>query len=57
MAVLTVMDDGVGFDPADIPPDHVGLRLLTDLAESLGGSLAVESEPGRGTTLRMEVPR
>ena len=55
--VLTITDDGVGFDPADIPPDHVGLRLLTDLATSLGGSLSVGSAPGRGTTLRMEVPR
>ena len=55
--VLTVTDDGVGFDPPGVPADHVGLRLLTDLAASLGGSLAVDSAPGRGTTLRMEVPR
>jgi signal transduction histidine kinase len=56
-AALTIRDDGVGFDPATIPADHVGLRLLTDLATSVGGSLAIESAPGRGTTLRMEVPR
>jgi signal transduction histidine kinase len=55
--VLTVTDDGVGFDPTHVPADHVGLRLLSDLAASLGGSLEVESGPGRGTVLRMEVPR
>jgi signal transduction histidine kinase len=54
--VLTVTDEGVGFDPTAVPPDHVGLRLLTDLAGSLGGTLTVESAPGQGTMLHMEVP-
>ena len=54
-AVLTVTDDGVGFDPGAVPAQHVGLRLVTDLAEANGGTLAVESAPGRGTTLRMVV--
>jgi two-component system NarL family sensor kinase len=56
-AVLTVSDDGVGFDPAAVPADHVGLRILADLAGSLDGSLTVDSTPGMGTTLTMVVPR
>lgn len=56
-AVLTVSDDGVGFDPGSVPADHVGLRILADLAASLDGTLEVRSAPGRGTTLRMVVPR
>jgi signal transduction histidine kinase len=56
-AVLSVSDDGVGFDPGSVPADHVGLRILADLAASLGGSLEVQSAPGRGTTVRMVLPR
>ncbi len=55
--VLTVVDDGVGFDPNAVQPGHVGLRLLADLAHSLGGTLTIDSAPGSGTTVRMVVPR
>lgn len=54
---LTVTDDGTGFDPAAVEPGHVGLRLLTDLAHSRGGTLTVDSTPGSGTTVRMVVPQ
>jgi signal transduction histidine kinase len=55
-AVLEVSDDGVGFDPRAVGADHMGLRLLQDLAASVGGRLEVDAGPGRGTTLRMVVP-
>ncbi|MCH9817168.1 MAG: sensor histidine kinase [Actinomycetia bacterium] len=48
---LVISDDGVGFDPGVVPEGHVGLQLLQALARDTGGSLAVESKPGRGTTL------
>ncbi len=54
---LTVSDDGIGFDPAAVEAGHVGLRLLADLAHSLGGTLTIDSAPGSGTTVRMVVPR
>jgi two-component system, NarL family, sensor kinase len=54
---LTVTDDGTGFDPDAVETGHVGLRLLADLAHSLGGTLTIDSSPGSGTTLRMVVPR
>ena len=58
--VLQVVDDGVGFSPEDRrqrrTEGHVGLDLLTELAVASGGTLAVHSEPGAGTTVRLELP-
>ena len=57
---LVVADDGRGFPAADIlakgPNGHLGLALLTDLAERAGGDLAVESKDGEGTRLTLGVP-
>ena len=54
----TVHDDGVGFDPAAraIRSRHLGLTSMRERTAALGGTLAVESAPGRGTTVRVEVP-
>jgi signal transduction histidine kinase len=54
-ASLTVTDDGNGFE-ATQREGHFGLRLLDDLARDHEGSLEVESSPGAGTRLRVEVP-
>ena len=51
--VVEVSDDGVG--GAD-PSGGSGLRGLSDRVEALGGSLAVSSPPGAGTSLRAEIP-
>jgi signal transduction histidine kinase len=56
---LTVADDGVGFDP-DAPglrSRRLGLTSMEERARALGGSLAVVSRPGDGTTVTLEVPR
>jgi len=59
--VLEIADDGSGFSPADLEraraEGHMGLRLLDDLVRDAGGHVAVTSEPGPGTTVRLEVPR
>jgi PAS domain S-box-containing protein len=52
--VVEVADDGVG--GAD-PASGSGLRGLADRVEALGGSLAVASPAGAGTSLRAEIPR
>lgn len=53
--VLTVTDDGVGFDPAAVSGTaHYGLRGLESLVRDSGGVLAIESAPGEGTTTRLE---
>jgi signal transduction histidine kinase len=55
--VLTITDDGQGFEPARKAAEgHVGLRLLGDLAVEAGGTFAVTSHPGEGVVVRLEVP-
>jgi len=57
IAALRVEDDGTGFDHAGRADGaHFGLRLLGDVVDEVGGELTVDSEPGRGTTVRVEVP-
>jgi len=50
-----VRDDGVGFDPASVARGS-GLQGMTDRIDAIGGSLAIESAPGSGTTVRGKVP-
>jgi two-component system NarL family sensor kinase len=58
-AVLTVQDDGSGFDPAVVdqrPAEgHFGLSLLRDLVRDAGGRLELDGRDG--TTVRVELPR
>jgi signal transduction histidine kinase len=57
---LTVTDDGRGFAPGEREQrreqGHVGLALLEDLVHQQGGRLEIHSQPGRGTTVELEVP-
>lgn len=47
-----VRDDGVGFLPRDPNKEtHVGLRIMAERAEKIGGTLDVVSTPGRGTSI------
>jgi len=51
-----VEDDGAGFEPDRVQSgEHFGLLGLRERAEALDGSLTVESAPGAGTTLVVEV--
>ena len=53
---LEIADDGVGFDPAKASErGGLGLRGMEERVAGLGGRLAVESKPGEGTTVRVEV--
>ncbi len=54
--MVMVEDDGVGFDPEQVEHgDHFGLLGLRERAEALNGTLRVESAPGAGTTVVVEV--
>jgi signal transduction histidine kinase len=59
-AGLTIADDGRGFTPAAAEAaredGHLGLRVLADMARDAGGKLDIDSEPGRGTRVLLEVP-
>ncbi|WP_052868250.1 GAF domain-containing sensor histidine kinase [Streptomyces niger] len=56
--VLRVADDGRGFDPGAVrrAGRHLGLVSMRDRASGVGGTLTVESAPGKGTAVEMEVP-
>jgi signal transduction histidine kinase len=59
-AVLRVEDDGIGFAASALDgsarPGHFGLQIMQDLARDAGGRLTVDSAPGAGTRIRLEVP-
>ena len=43
---LGVEDDGIGFDPSEIPAERYGLAGINERAKLLGGSMILESSPG-----------
>ncbi|MGW7267338.1 GAF domain-containing protein [Streptomyces sp. NPDC054842] len=57
-AVLRIADDGAGFEPTAVRSAgrHLGLVSMRDRASGVGGTLTVESAPGKGTRIEMEVP-
>lgn len=54
-AILTVEDNGAGFDPRNGSSGH-GLGNMRTRAVALGGKLTISSEPGKGTRLRATFP-
>ncbi len=52
---LLIQDNGAGFNPAAGPRGH-GLANMQGRAESAGGSLQVDSAPGRGTRIVLTLP-
>jgi signal transduction histidine kinase len=61
--IVLIEDRGVGFDPARIVPaekrsetfGHLGLSSMAERIQALGGRLAIESRPGQGTCVRVEI--
>ena len=58
---LDVEDDGKGFEPSSVPPPRnskrgLGLLGMRERVEVFGGTLAVDSAPGQGTHVRIEIP-
>ena len=58
-ARVTVEDDGCGFEPDEVfaaTGGRVGLRVMRERAEEIGGSLAVQSAPGQGAKIIVTAP-
>jgi signal transduction histidine kinase len=54
---MFIEDDGIGFDPEQVSQaDRMGLLGMRERAEMLGGTLTIESTPGKGTSIIVEVP-
>lgn len=56
-ALVTLHDNGLGFDPHNVPAGHHGLMGMRFRVEAEGGMLEIASRPGGGTTLRARLPR
>ena len=56
--VLAVEDQGVGFDASAVPAsaEHMGLSSIRERTEMLKGKLKVESSPGKGTRITVDIP-
>jgi PAS domain S-box-containing protein len=57
---LTIVDNGVGFAPDDLDRRKTpcwGLMMMTERAEAVGARCRIESEPGRGAQVIVEVPQ
>jgi len=54
--IVTVQDDGVGFDPGEAAGRGLGLLGIQERVRELGGKVNIFSQPGRGTLLTVEVP-
>jgi ligand-binding sensor domain-containing protein/signal transduction histidine kinase len=50
---LCIADDGQGFDPSQIPPNHLGVGIMHERAAAIDAQLTVESEIGEGTSVRV----
>jgi PAS domain S-box-containing protein len=49
--VITISDDGTGFDVDQLRPGHLGLGTMRERADALGAELSVSAARGRGTTV------
>ena len=54
---LSITDDGIGFDPEDVPPiSRHGLQTMRERSELLGADFQIVSRPGRGAVLSVRIP-
>lgn len=57
--VLTISDDGVGFDPDSLGKathtSGLGILNMREMAEFAGGKFTIESAPGKGTRIKVEI--
>ncbi|MEY4673778.1 MAG: hypothetical protein RL148_1562 [Planctomycetota bacterium] len=54
---LVVRDDGIGFDREREGEEGLGITSMSERAALLGGTLAIASEPGKGTVVTVRIPR
>ncbi len=50
---LTIRDDGRGFDPDKVGPSHLGLSIMKDRIENVGGTIETITSQGKGTLIKV----
>lgn len=53
---VVVEDDGIGFDPSRVEAEGYGLFGIREQLRHAGGSMSIDSAPGRGTRVSMRLP-
>ena len=53
---LRISDDGLGFDPALVPAGHFGLESIRERARILRANLQIDSSPGHGARITVQLP-
>lgn len=54
--IMTITDDGIGFDPARVRQTGLGMVNIGDYADAMNATLEIDSNPGRGTHLKLIIP-
>lgn len=55
--IAVIEDNGIGFDPSNYPShQRIGILGMQERAKQLGGHLTIESNPGHGTSVFVEIP-
>jgi len=57
LLVVKVEDDGLGFDPEQVPSGHYGLLGIRERLRMLGATLEIHNLPDKGTILEMRMPQ
>ncbi|OPA76693.1 sensor histidine kinase [Paenibacillus selenitireducens] len=55
--ILSINDDGKGFNQTMLKPGSYGLSTMQERAEKLGGRVDIISQTGAGTTIRVHIPK
>jgi signal transduction histidine kinase len=59
LARILIADDGCGFTPSLLNQNeggHYGIQFMRERAEQIGGRLQVDSAPGKGARVMVEIP-
>ncbi len=54
---LHIKDDGCGFEPEQVSPEHLGLAIMRERAETIGATFELHSRPGQGTHIEVVWPK
>ena len=54
--LVSVQDDGQGFDPKNIPSGHYGILGIRERVRLIDGNVEIQSEVGKGTILKVSIP-